>query len=160
MGKKTSAGLLVYRRGPSGLEVLLVHPGGPIYARKDEGVWSLPKGEHGPEEAPLDAARREFTEETGFPTADDPGAYLPLGEVSLASGKVVSAFAVEGDVDPEKAESGTFEMEWPPRSGRRQAFPEVDRAAFLTLAAARRALHPAQVPFLERLERALAETAS
>jgi predicted NUDIX family NTP pyrophosphohydrolase len=153
--RKTSAGLLLYRRRPTGTEVLLVHPGGPFYARKDEGVWSLPKGEHDGGEDALAAARREFTEETGFPTPDDPAAYVPLGEVALASGKVVRAFAFEGDCDPARARSDSFEMEWPPKSGRRQSFPEADRAGFFSLPAARRALFPAQVPFVDRLEQAV-----
>jgi predicted NUDIX family NTP pyrophosphohydrolase len=155
--RKTSAGLLLYRRRPgAGTEVLLVHPGGPFYAGKDEGIWSVPKGEPAADEPLLAAARREFREETGFPTADAPDAYLPLGEVVQRSGKVVTAFAFEGDCDPAAAVSDTFELEWPPGSGRKAAFPEVDRAAFFAVPKARRAILPAQVPFLDRLEAALA----
>ncbi|GIU98519.1 MAG: DNA mismatch repair protein MutT [Actinomycetota bacterium] len=146
---RTSAGLLVYRRGSGGVEVLLVHPGGPLWARRDEGAWSIPKGEHGPEEDPLVAARREFREELGQdPPSGEP---IALGEVRQPGGKRVSAFAVEGDLDVAGVGSGTFEMEWPPRSGRRQRFPEVDRAAWFSLEEARRKLLPGQVPFLDRL---------
>jgi predicted NUDIX family NTP pyrophosphohydrolase len=129
--------------------VLLVHPGGPYWAKKDLGAWSLPKGEHGDDEAPLAAALREFEEETG--TRIDGEAAVDLGEVRQKGGKVVRAFAVAGDLDPDRLVSGTFELEWPPRSGRRQAFPEVDRAAWFGLAEARRRLLEAQVPFLDRL---------
>lgn len=146
---KASAGLLVYRRGPGGVEVLLVHPGGPLWARRDEGAWSIPKGEYASGEDPLAAARREFREELG---QDPPPAEpVPLGEIRQPGGKRVSAFAVEGDLDVRAVESGTFEMEWPPRSGRLRRFPEVDRAGWFGLAEARRKLLPAQVPFLDRL---------
>ncbi|MEJ8856914.1 NUDIX domain-containing protein [Variovorax robiniae] len=147
---RRSAGLLMYRQRAGVLEVLLVHPGGPLWARRDLGGWSIPKGEiDDPSEAPLDAARREFTEETGFA----PGAHCtPLGEVRLRNGKLVMAWAFEGDVDPQALVSNTFEMEWPPRSGQRQAFAEVDRATWFTLSAARTHIHEAQVAFLDRLE--------
>ncbi|GBC87363.1 hypothetical protein HRbin12_01368 [bacterium HR12] len=146
---KASAGLLVYRRGPGGVEVLLVHPGGPLWARRDEGAWSIPKGEYASEEDPLAAARREFREELW--QDPPPGEPVPLGEIRQPGGKRVSAFAVEGDLDVRAVESGTFEMEWPPRSGRLRRFPEVDRAGWFGLAEARRKLLPAQVPFLDRL---------
>lgn len=146
---RTSAGLLVYRRGPSGVQVLLVHPGGPLWARRDEGAWSIPKGEHGPEEDPLAAARREFREELG---QDPPGGEpLALGEVRQPGGKRVTAWALEGDLDVGEARGGTFEMEWPPRSGRIARFPELDRAGWFDLEEARRKLLPGQVPFLDRL---------
>jgi predicted NUDIX family NTP pyrophosphohydrolase len=146
---RTSAGILLYRISDGGLEVFLVHPGGPFWARKDAGAWSIPKGEHGDAEDPEACARREFAEETG--TALGPGALADLGTVRLKSGKRVSAWAAEGDLDPEAIRSNTFEAEWPPRSGRRQAFPEVDRAGWFALEAAREKLNPAQVPFLDRL---------
>lgn len=152
---RTSAGLLVYRRRPSGIQVLLVHPGGPLWARRDDGAWSIPKGEHGPEEDPLAAARREFREELG---QDPPeGEPFPLGEVRQAGGKVVAAWALEGDLDVSSVRSGTFEMEWPPRSGRVGRFPEVDRAGWFDPEEARRKLVPGQVPFLDRLLAALGE---
>jgi predicted NUDIX family NTP pyrophosphohydrolase len=129
--------------------VLLVHPGGPFWARKDAGAWSVPKGEHGDDEDPRECARREFEEETG--TALPPGELAELGAVRLKSGKRVAAWAAEGDLDPEGITSNTFEMEWPPRSGRMQAFPEVDRAGWFGLDEAREKLNPAQAPFLDRL---------
>ncbi len=146
---KTSAGLLLWRRRDGEVEVLLAHPGGPLFARKDDGVWSVPKGEHGPEEEPLDAARREYAEELGLPAPDvEP---VPLGSVTLRSGKVVTAWALEADPDLTGFDPGTFEMEWPPRSGRRQAFPEVDRVAWFGLSEAAVKLAERQVPFLSRL---------
>lgn len=146
---RTSAGLLVYRRGPFGVQVLLVHPGGPLWARRDEGAWSIPKGEHGPEEDALAAARREFREELG---RDPPnGEPLALGEVRQPGGKRVAVWAVEGDLDVAEVRSGTFELEWPPRSGRIARFPEVDRAGWFDLEEARRKLLSGQVPFLDRL---------
>jgi predicted NUDIX family NTP pyrophosphohydrolase len=150
---KRSAGLLLYRRGPGGVEVLLVHPGGPLWARRDDGAWSIPKGEHGPDEDPLAAARREFREELGV--EPPPGEPVPLGGIRQPGGKVVSAWAVEGDLDVAGVRSETFEMEWPPRSGRVRRFPEVDRAAWFPLEEARRKLVPAQVGLLDRLEEAL-----
>jgi predicted NUDIX family NTP pyrophosphohydrolase len=130
--------------------VLLVHPGGPFWARKDLGAWSIPKGELDGDEEPSACARREFTEETG--TALPEGALDDLGTVKLKSGKLVYAFAVAGDLDPETLLSNTFELEWPPRSGRMQTFPEVDRAGWFDLAAAREKLNPAQAAFVDRLE--------
>jgi predicted NUDIX family NTP pyrophosphohydrolase len=132
--------------------VLLVHPGGPFWAKKDLGAWSIPKGEAEPGEDLLEAARRELAEETGF-TA--PGPTLSLGHARQRGGKVVHAWAVRGDADPSRLRSGTFEIEWPPRSGRAQAFPEVDRAAWFDLAEARRRIHPGQAPFLDALAAAL-----
>ncbi|MDQ3456327.1 MAG: NUDIX domain-containing protein, partial [Actinomycetota bacterium] len=133
MPVRRSAGLLVYRVGASGVEVLLGHMGGPLWARRDEGGWTLPKGEYdAASEEPLAAARREFTEELGLPAPD--GAVLSLGEVVQAGGKRVVAFAVEGDLDPDTVVPGTFEMAWPPRSGRVQSFPELDRVEWFTLA--------------------------
>ena len=150
---KLSAGLLLYRRGPGGVEVLLVHPGGPLWARRDDGAWSIPKGEHGPEEDPLAVARREFREELG---QDPPaGRPVPLGEIRQPGGKLVAAWALEGDLDASEVRSDTFEMEWPPRSGRVRRFPEVDRAAWFGLEEARRKLSPGQVGFLDRLLDAL-----
>src|SRR5262245_35034661 len=124
-GRPSSAGLLLYRIQDGRLEVLLAHPGGPIWASRDAGAWSVPKGEIEPGEEPLAVARREYQEETGSPAPPDLARYRPLGEVRQKSGKVVAAWAVEGDLDPTSAVSNTFEMEWPPRSGRRQSFPEV-----------------------------------
>jgi predicted NUDIX family NTP pyrophosphohydrolase len=149
----TSAGLLMYRFGAAGqLQVLLAHPGGPFWRNKDEGAWTLPKGEYEPPEEPLDAARREFAEETGF---DAPGPYLPLGEVKQKSGKRVAAWAFRGDCDPAALRCNTFEVEWPPRSGKRQSFPEIDRAQWFTLKEARGKILPAQRELLDRLEAAL-----
>ncbi|HYC77171.1 MAG TPA: NUDIX domain-containing protein [Planctomycetota bacterium] len=148
-----SAGLLLFRERDGRFEVLLGHPGGPLWARKDDGAWSIPKGEVEGDEAEIDAARREFREETGFEATGDP---LPLGEARLKSGKRIVAFAVRGDADPSALRSGTFEMEWPPRSGRRATFPELDRVAWFDLATARTKLNAGQVPFLDRLEAARA----
>jgi len=147
---KRSAGILLYRLTSGAPEVLLVHPGGPFWARKDAGVWSIPKGEHGDDEDPQACARREFEEETG--TALAPGALADLGTVRLKSGKQVTAWAAEGDLDAEAIRSNTFDMEWPPRSGRTQAFPEVDRAGWFELEAAREKLNPAQAELVDRLE--------
>ncbi|MCU1692474.1 MAG: mismatch repair protein MutT [Frankiales bacterium] len=146
---KTSAGLLLWRRRDGEVEVLLAHPGGPLFAKKDDGVWSVPKGEHGPEEEPLEAARREYAEELGLPAPDAPP--VPLGAVVLKSGKVVTAWALEADPDLTGFDPGTFELEWPPRSGRTQPFPEVDRVAWFGMAEAAVKLAPRQVPFLSRL---------
>jgi predicted NUDIX family NTP pyrophosphohydrolase len=148
-----SAGILLFRRRADGPEVLLVHPGGPYWARKDRGAWSIPKGEHGDGEDPLACARREFEEETGSaPPSGDP---VALGEVRQRGGKRVQAWAVEGDFDPARLRSNTFELEWPPRSGRTRAFPEVDRAEWFGVGEAAERLLPAQVPFLERLREQL-----
>jgi predicted NUDIX family NTP pyrophosphohydrolase len=153
MGKK-SAGLLLYRRREGKLEVFLVHPGGPFWAKKDVGAWSIPKGEHGPDEDPLTSACREFTEETGF-TATGP--FLPLTPLKQKSGKVVEAFACQTEVDPGDLTSNTFTLEWPPRSGNLQEFPEVDRAAWFPLAEAKVKIHPGQVGLLEELVQLLGE---
>jgi predicted NUDIX family NTP pyrophosphohydrolase len=144
-----SAGILLFRRVDDGVEVLIVHPGGPLWARRDDGAWSIPKGEYEPGEEPLDAARREFEEEIGAPAPD--GEPLALGEVRLKSGKRVIAWALEGDIDATAIRSNTFAMQWPPRSGRTQEFPEVDRGDWFTPAGARVKLNPAQVEFVDRL---------
>jgi len=149
-----SAGLVLYRRADRGLEVLLVHPGGPFWARKDLGAWSIPKGEYGSDERPLDAALREFREELGSAPPVD-RTPVPLGEVRQSGGKLVTAFAIEGDLDAGAIVSGTFEIEWPPRSGSRAEFPEVDRAAWFTLEEARPKLVSAQAAFLDRLSTAV-----
>lgn len=145
---KTSAGLLVYRRMAAGLEVLLVHPGGPFWKKRDLGSWSIPKGEFDDGEDPKVAARREFAEELGVAAPDD---LEPLGEIVQAGGKRVFAFAAEGDLDIERIESNLFEMEWPPKSGQRRSFPEVDRAGWFGIAEARQKIIPGQLPLLDRL---------
>ncbi|HEX9363677.1 MAG TPA: NUDIX domain-containing protein [Candidatus Dormibacteraeota bacterium] len=145
-----SAGLLLYRLRDGKPEVLLVHPGGPFWKRRDDGAWSLPKGEIESGEAPLSVARREFEEELGQPAPAGP--MLGLGSVRQAGGKMVEAWAVAGDLDVARIESVTFEVEWPPKSGRSQAFPEVDRAEWFDLETARRKILDAQRTFLDRLE--------
>ncbi len=150
---KLSAGLLMFRRG-QGLELFLVHPGGPLFRNKDEGAWSIPKGEVENGAEPLASALREFSEETGAAAPD--GELVPLGEIRQKGGKRVVAWAIEGDVDPTSVKSNTFEMEWPPRSGRKQEFPEIDRAEFFPPELARRKLNPAQAELVDRLERKLA----
>jgi predicted NUDIX family NTP pyrophosphohydrolase len=149
----TSAGLLLYRDGADGVEVLLGHMGGPLWARKDAGAWTLPKGEHTPDEDPHAAALREFAEEIGRPAPDGPD--LPLGTVRQRGGKTVTAWARRGDLDVTAIASNTFELEWPPRSGRRQSFPELDRARWCPLAEARELVVAVQVELLDRLEAAL-----
>jgi predicted NUDIX family NTP pyrophosphohydrolase len=144
-----SAGLLLHRLRAGRREVLLVHPGGPFWARRDAGAWSIPKGEHTDEEPADQAARREFSEELGTPVPA--GEWSDLGEVRLRSGKRVHAWAVEGQLDVSRVMSNSFEMEWPPRSGRTARFPEVDRAEWLEVAAAREKINPAQAEFLDRL---------
>jgi predicted NUDIX family NTP pyrophosphohydrolase len=146
---RTSAGILLWRRRGGGIEVLLGHPGGPLWARKDAGHWTVLKGEVEPGEQPVDVARREFAEETGHAAPDGP--LVELGEIRQKSGKLVQAWAAEGDLDPASAKSNTFEMEWPPRSGSRARFPEIDRVEWFDLDEARRKLKEAQVPFLDRL---------
>jgi len=147
---RRSAGILLHRRGDGGeREVLLVHPGGPFWAKKDAGAWSIPKGEHGDDEQALDAARREFEEELGV--ALPAGELVPLGEVRQKGGKLVTAWAVEADLDVERIVSNSFELEWPPRSGKRASFPEVDRADWFPLPRAREKLLPAQLPLLDRI---------
>ena len=150
---RSSAGLLLFRFSGSVLQVLLVHPGGPFWARKDHGAWSLPKGEIDPGEAPLDAARREFSEETGG-FVDGP--FVALGSRRQSSGKVVQAWAVASDFDPSHLTSISFSMEWPPRSGRQQSFPEVDRAEWFDLPTARLKIIKGQAGFLDALEQHLA----
>ncbi len=146
---KRSAGILMYRRTQSDILVLLVHPGGPFWRKRDEGAWSIPKGEY-PEDEPAEtAARREFAEEMGRVPE---GSLQPLGELRQRSGKHVTAFALEGDFDTSDLRSNLFEIEWPPGSGRLQSFPEVDRAEWFLLSDARRKIVGGQLPFLERLE--------
>lgn len=154
MPVRRSAGLLVFRRRSAGVEVLVGHPGGPLWARRDDGAWSIPKGEHEPGESGEDAARREYGEELGLPAP--PGEWLDLGEARQPSGgKVVTVWAVEGDVDPAAVVPGTFEMEWPRGSGRRAAFPEIDRVAWFALEDAKRKLLTGQRVFVDRLLEAL-----
>ena len=149
---KRSAGLLMYRRRNGQVEVFLVHPGGPFWAKKDMGAWSICKGEYAESELPLEAAKREFQEETGF-TAQ--GSFLELGVVQQASGKIVSAWAFEGDCDPGKLVSNHCQVEWPPRSGRMIKIPEVDRGGWFSIEAARERILKAQEPFLDRLSQML-----
>jgi len=149
---KRSAGLLMYRRSAGGLEVLLVHPGGPIWANKDEGAWTIPKGVYDDDEEPLDAAKREFQEETGFRVS---GPFLSLGSVRQKSGKIVTAWAFEGDCLASELVSNSCEIEWPRRSGRQLTIPEVDRGEWFGLADARRVLREEQRPLLDALEREL-----
>ncbi len=151
---QTSAGLLMYRKREGRLEVLLVHPGGPFFARKDDGAWSIPKGIAADDEELLEAAQREFGEETGL---EPHGPYLLLAPCRLKSGKVVHGWAFEGDADPEAIRSNEFELEWPPRSGRRQRFPEVDRAAFFDVPTAGRKINAAQRGFIDELARRVGE---
>jgi predicted NUDIX family NTP pyrophosphohydrolase len=150
--RKTSAGILMYRNDANGRVVLLAHPGGPFYRNKDAGAWTIPKGELDTDEEPAHAARREFIEEIG---AEPGGALVSLGEIVQKGGKRVIAFAVEGAVDVTQLRSNTFDLEWPPRSGRMQSFPEVDRVAWMTLAVAREKILPSQIELLDRLERLL-----
>ena len=146
---KRSAGILLHRSGPEGVEVLLVHPGGPFWAKKDAGVWSIPKGEYEDGEDPFAAAVREFEEETGTALPADDA--VELGSIRQKSGKEVTAWGVAGDLDPASVRSNTFTMQWPPRSGRQAEFPEIDRAEWFGADAAREKLVPAQVELLERL---------
>jgi predicted NUDIX family NTP pyrophosphohydrolase len=150
MAGKRSAGILLFRTSDSGVEVLLGHMGGPFFARRDAGAWSVPKGEYEPDETPEAAARREFTEELGLPVPA--GAWLALGESRQSSGKIVTIWALAGDLDPDQVVPGTFEMEWPRGSGRMQQFPEIDRVAWLDLAdSAREKIVTGQQVFLDRL---------
>ncbi|MFJ8731123.1 NUDIX domain-containing protein [Streptomyces bauhiniae] len=146
---KRSAGLLLFRHTDRGLEVLLGHMGGPLWATKDEGAWSVPKGEYEADEPAWEAARREFQEELGIAPPDGPA--LPLGEIAQHNGKIVTAWAVEADLDPAAIAPGTFTMEWPPRSGRVQEFPELDRVAWFTPEEARGLMVSGQGTFLDRL---------
>jgi predicted NUDIX family NTP pyrophosphohydrolase len=154
MARRTSAGILLYRRTPSGLEVLLGHPGGPAFRARDHGHWSVPKGEVEEGELLEAVARREFEEETGHPVPASP--MLGLGETIQKGGKLVVAWAVEGDLDPAEAQSNTFEMEWPPRSGIRGTYAEIDRVAWFSPAEARLRIKDAQAVFIDRLEALLA----
>jgi predicted NUDIX family NTP pyrophosphohydrolase len=149
---KASAGILLFRERAGRLEVLLAHPGGPYWAKKDAGAWTIPKGEIAEDEEPLAAARREFEEETGARVEGEP---LPLTPRRQPGGKLVHAWAMRGDLDPTAVRSITFTMEWPPRSGRQQAFPEVDRAGWFGLPDARGKILKGQAPFLDELERLL-----
>lgn len=151
---KRSAGILVYRYNKGEPQVLLGHPGGPFWAKKDEGVWSIPKGLYEQEDA-QEAAQREFNEETGF--APPKGGYTFIGEVTKP-GKILVAWAAQGDYDPALATSNTFSVTWPPLSGRKQEFPEIDRVAWFDLATAKTKISRYQLPFIERLEQALAES--
>ena len=146
---KHSAGILLYRNTPHGYEVLLVHPGGPFWAKRDEGSWSIPKGELIDDEESLPAAKREFTEEMGAAPPD--GVYESLGEAKQPSGKIVQAFALKADFNLERFKSNMFKMEWPPKSGKQQEFPENDKAAWTHIATARLKLVKGQVPLLEVL---------
>lgn len=152
MSKQLSAGLLLYRWRDGQLEVLLVHPGGPLWSKKDEGAWSIPKGEYDTAEDPLTVAQREFHEETGCHVS---GTFVPLRPLRQPSGKVISAWAVEGDLDAASIRSNTFSLEWPPKSGKEQAFPEVDRAGWYDLSLAAMKLLPGQRPFLDQLQQLL-----
>jgi predicted NUDIX family NTP pyrophosphohydrolase len=145
---KQAAGILLYRRGPSGLQVLLAHPGGPLWARKDYGAWTIPKGQFTENELPLDAAKREFEEEMGSAPC---GEFEPLGTLKQPSGKVIHAWCAEADFDCAKVKSNLFSMEWPPRSGKMAQFPEVDRAAWFPIEEARHKILKGQQPFLDRL---------
>ena len=149
-----SAGLLLFRRRDTGVEIFLVHPGGPFWARKDDGAWSIPKGLYTDDEDPLAAAQREFAEEVGMDIA---GEFVALGEFKLPSGKRLSVWAVEGDLDAGAISSNSFEMEWPPKSGKRAAFPEVDRAQWFAPDTARVKLTKGQLPMLETFLEKLAD---
>jgi predicted NUDIX family NTP pyrophosphohydrolase len=149
MAKKLSAGILLYRKRQTGIEVLIVHPGGPFWTRKDDGAWSIPKGEYAEGEDPLTVAKREFYEETGFEAS---GACLELTAAKQPGGKIIKAWAVEGNVDAASIRSNTFSLEWPPKSGRVQSFPEVDRALWCGVAIARQKLLTGQRVFLDELE--------
>ena len=151
---KQSAGILLYRFEKSGLQIFLIHPGGPFWAKKDEGAWSIAKGEFGDDEDSLAAAKREFQEETGF--AID-GNFIPLSPLKQKGGKLIIAFAVEGDVNADAIKSNEFEMEWPPKSGRMKSFPEADRAAWFSVDEARRKILQSQRPLIDELQQILTE---
>jgi predicted NUDIX family NTP pyrophosphohydrolase len=151
---KLSAGLLMYRLRSGKTETLLVHLGGPFWAKKEAGAWFIPKGEVEPGEDRMAAARREFEEETGLKSK---GELIPLGNVKNKSGKTVFAWAFEGDCDPRSLRSNTFVLEWPPRSGKQREFPEIDRASFFAIEEASEKMHPAEFPFVERLHEILAK---
>ena len=150
---KRSAGILMFRGRGRGLRLLLVHPGGPFWAKKDEGAWSIPKGEYDEGEDPLAVARREFEEELGSPAPT--GGVIELGELAQPSRKQITTYAIEGDFDPSSLKSNLFEMEWPPKRGTMQSFPEVDRAQWFTPEEARRKILPGQRPFIDRLVQSL-----
>lgn len=152
--KKQSAGILLFRFRGEAVEVFLVHPGGPFWKNKDAGAWSIPKGEYEETEDPLSAAIREFKEETGHAVKRS---FLPLTSIKQKSGKWVHAWALEGELDETKVQSNSFEMEWPPRSGKQQAFPEVDKAAWFSLPEAKEKINPAQAGLLNELENLLQE---
>lgn len=145
---KQAAGILLYRHGPRGLEVLLAHPGGPLWARKDLGAWTIPKGQFTDTESPLAAARREFEEEMGSPPV---GEFVEIGSIRQPSGKVVHVFVAASDFDVSTVRSNLFSLEWPPKSGQRAQFPEVDRAAWFSIEEARKRILKGQQPFLDRL---------
>ena len=149
MAKKQSAGILLYRFDDGDLQVLIAHPGGPFFVKKDEGNWSVPKGLYEDDEDPFEAAKREYEEEIGAPSPNGP--YLELGEIKRKDGKSIRAWAAEGDVDESKAKSNTFEIEWPPKSGKTQEFPEIDKALWFDINSASLKLQPVQVEFLKRL---------
>jgi predicted NUDIX family NTP pyrophosphohydrolase len=153
VASRVSAGILLFRHRPTGLEVLLAHPGGPLFVKKDEGHWTIPKGEVEPDEELMDVARREFEEETGHPSPM--GTSVELGSIIQKGGKTVHGWAMEGDLDPAAAVSNTFEIVWPPRSGRRQTFAEIDRVEWFGLDEARRRVKETQIPLIDRLEAAL-----
>ena len=147
---KESAGLIMFRIRQKALQVLLAHPGGPFWKNKDEGAWTIPKGEIGDGEVALETARREFEEEIGVPPEEP---FHGLGSIKQKGGKVIHAWAFEGDFDPAKLRSNTFEIEWPPKSGKKVSYPEIDRVEFFTIQEAREKLNPAQVAFLSALQR-------
>jgi predicted NUDIX family NTP pyrophosphohydrolase len=153
VASRVSAGILLFRRRPEGLEVLLAHPGGPLFARKDAGHWTIPKGEVEAGEELLAVARREFSEETGQAPPDED--VIELGSIVQKGGKVVHGWAIEGDLDPTMAVSNTFELTWPPGTGRRELFPEIDRVEWFGPDEARRRIKETQIPLIERLEAAL-----
>jgi predicted NUDIX family NTP pyrophosphohydrolase len=154
MAAKQSAGILVYRIKKKRLEVFLIHPGGPFWKNKDEGAWSIPKGEYAGDEDPLAAARRELTEETGFEVK---GTFIPLTPIRQKGGKEVHAWAIEGDFDADAIKSNLFEMEWPPRSGKMQSFPEADKAAWLTVDEAMKKINPSQGELIRELTSLIAK---
>ncbi|MBI2009469.1 NUDIX domain-containing protein [Candidatus Saccharibacteria bacterium] len=153
MAKKQSAGILLYKFDEGELKVLIVHPGGPFFVKKDNGNWSIPKGLYEDNEDPFTAAKREYEEEIGMPPPSEP--YLELGEIKRKDGKTIHAWAAEGDVNENKVQSNAFEMEWPPKSGKMQEFPEIDKALWFDINTASSKLQPAQVEFLKRLAKQL-----
>ncbi len=154
MPKKQGAGILVYRKNANELEIFLVHPGGPFWKNKDAGAWSIPKGEFGDDEIPLDAAKREFFEETGFNISGD---FIELQPIKLKSGKIVFAWALETVIDAHNIDSNLFEIEWPPRSGKMQSFPEVDKAQWFTLEEAKKKMNVMQAELVQELSQILSK---